>query len=105
MTAPFRNTGTNQLLQSFVQTHQQIPTTTLSRWCVTVMKESGINANIFSSHSTRSAWTSKCKILGLSFKETAKSAGWSNEKTFAKFYDMSIWENFFNYLLDKICCF
>ena len=75
MTAPFRNTGTNQLLLSFVQPHKPISTTTLSRWCVTVMKESGINVNIFGSHSTRSASTSKCKISGLTFKEIAKSAG------------------------------
>ena len=98
LTAPLRNTGTNQLLLRFVQAHKLISTTTLSRWCVTVMKEPGINVNIFGSHSTRSASTSKCKISGLSFKEIAKSAGWSNEKTFAKFYDKPIQEDFSNYL-------
>ena len=85
MTAPFRNTGANQLLLSFVQPHKPISTTTLKRWCVTVIKECGININIFGSHSTRSASASKCKISWLSFKEIAKSAGWSNEKTFAQF--------------------
>ena len=98
MTASFRNAGTNQLLLSFVQPHKPISTSTLSRWCVTVMKESGVNVNIFGSHSTRSASTSKCKISGLSFREIAKSAGWSNEKTFAKFYDKPIQEDFSNYL-------
>ena len=62
------------------------------------MKKSGINVNIFDSHSTRSASTSKYKISRLSSKETAKSAGWSNEKTFAKFYDKPIQEDFSNYL-------
>ena len=75
MRAPFRNTGTKQLLLRFLQPHKPISTTTLSRWCATVMKESGINVNIFGSHSTRSTSTSKCKISGLSFKEIAKSAG------------------------------
>ena len=98
MTASFRNAGTNQLLLSFVQPHKPISTSTLSRWCVTVMKESGVNVNIFGSHSTRSASASKCKMSGLSFKEIAKSAGWSNEKTFAKFYDKPIQEDFSNYL-------
>ena len=101
MTASFRNAGTNQLLLSFVQPHKPISTSTLSRWCVTVMKESGVNVNIFGSHSTRSASTSKCKISGLSFKEIAKSAGWSNEKTFAKFYDKPIQEDFSNYLFKR----
>ena len=32
MTASFRNTGTNQLLLSFVQSHKPVSTTTLSRW-------------------------------------------------------------------------
>ena len=97
MTAPFRNTGTKQLLLSFVQLHKPISTTTLSRWCVSVMKESGVNVNIFGSHSTRSASTSKCKILGLSFKEIVKSE-WSIEKKFAQFYDKSIQENFSNFI-------
>ena len=81
MTASFRNAGTNQLLLSFVQPNKPILTSTLSRWCVTVMKESGVNVNIFGSHSTGSMSTSKCKISGLSFKEITKSAGWSNEET------------------------
>ena len=98
MTAHLRNTDTKQLLLSFVQPQKPISTTTLSRWCVTVMKESGINVNIFDSHSTRSASTSKCKISRFSFKETVKSAGWSNEKTFAQFYDKPIQEAFSNYL-------
>ena len=98
MIAPFRNNGTHQLLLSFVQPHKQISTTLILRWCVTVIKESGTNVNIFGSHSNRSASTSKCKILGLSFKEIAKSAGWSNEKSFAKFYDRPIQEDFLNYL-------
>ena len=34
MTAPFRNTGTNQSLLCVVQPHKPISTTTLSRWCV-----------------------------------------------------------------------
>ena len=62
MTASFRNAGTNQLLLSFVQPLKPISTSTLSRWYVTVMKESGVNVNIFGSHSTRSASTSKRKI-------------------------------------------
>ena len=52
MTVSFRNAGTNQLLLSFVQPHKPISITPLSRWCVTVMKESVINVNIFDSHST-----------------------------------------------------
>ena len=62
MTAPFRNTGTKQLLLSFAHPHKPILTTTLSRWWVTIMKEPGIKINIFGSYSTRSVSTSKCKM-------------------------------------------
>ena len=46
------------------------------------MEDSGINVNIFDSHSTRSASASKHKIFGLLFKILVKSAGWLNKKTF-----------------------
>ena len=82
MTAPFRNGGSNQLLLSFIQPHKPISITNLSRWCVTLLKESGINLNIFGSHSTKSASTSKWNMSGLSFsfKKIAKSSGvkWKN---------------------------
>ena len=82
MTAPFRNGGTNQLLLSFIQRHKPISITNLSRWCVTLLKESGINLNIFGFHSTKSASTSKWNKSGLSFsfKKIAKSSGvkWKN---------------------------
>ena len=75
MTASFRNTGANQLLLSFIQSHKPVSTTTLWRGCVTVMKESETNINIFCFHSTRSASTSKWKISGLLFKEIEKLSG------------------------------
>ena len=102
MTALFRNTGTNQLLLSFLRPHKLLSTITLSRWYVTVMQESGIIVNIFDSHSIRLASTSKCKISGLSFKEIAKSAGWSNEKTFAQFCDRPMQEHF---MIDQLKLF
>ena len=55
-------------------------------------------SEVFGSHSTRSASTSKYKISGSPFKEFAKSAEWSNKKTFAQFYHISIKEDFSIYL-------
>ena len=80
LTPPFRTTGTNQLILSFVQLQKPMSPTILSRWCIIVMKWSRINVNIFGSHSTRSASTSKCKISGLLFKEIPKSVGCLNKK-------------------------
>ena len=58
------------------------------------MKESGVNMDMFRSHSTRAALTSKCKAAGLSFKEISKLAGWSTERPFAIYYDKPIEDNF-----------
>ena len=58
------------------------------------MKESGVNVDIFGSHSAREASTSKCKTSGLSIKEISKSAGLSTERSFALCYDKPIEDNF-----------
>ena len=58
------------------------------------MKESAVNVDIFASHSTGAASTSKCIATELSFKEISKSAGWSNELSFALYYDKQIEDNF-----------
>ena len=105
MIAPFRTPDTKQLLLSFLQLQKPFSTTTPSRWCVTVINESGINVNICCCHSTRSASASKCKISVLSFKEIAKSRGWSNKRKFPKLFDKSFRRNFQTICLDEICCF
>ena len=53
------------LLISFVKPHKRITTSTISRWCVTVLKNAGVDITVFGSHSTRSASTAHCKKKGL----------------------------------------
>ena len=61
---------------------------------VRILKGSGVNVDIFGSHSTRAAPTSKCKAAGLSFKEISKSEGWSTELSFTLYYDKRVENNF-----------
>ena len=61
LTESLRKGGDKQLLLSYVKPHKPISTTTLSRWCVCIMKESGVNVDIFESHSTKAASTSMVK--------------------------------------------
>ena len=90
LTENLRKCDDKQLLLSYVKPHKPISTTTLSRWCVRIMKELGVNVNIFGSHSTTAASTSKCEAAGLSFKEISKSAGVSTERSSALYYDKPI---------------
>ena len=78
------------LLISFVKPHKHIITSTISRWCVTVLKNAGADVTVFGSYSTRSASTAHCKNKKLSMKEINKAAGWSSSKTFAKHYNKPI---------------
>ena len=79
------------LLISFVkEPPKRITTSTISRWCVRVLKNAGVDVTVFGSHSTRSASTAHCKKKGISMKEINKEAGWSSSKTFAKHYNKPI---------------
>ena len=90
-TRKFRsNTGNNRLLLSYVKPHKQVTSNTISRWIKTVLSRSGIDTKIFGSHSVRSASTSKAKINAVPLESILQKAGWSNVKTFAKFYDKKI---------------
>ena len=55
-----------------------------------MLGKAGIDTSIFSAHSTRSASTSCAKAEQISLDTTMKSAGWSNESTFQKFYNVPI---------------
>ncbi|WAR30575.1 hypothetical protein MAR_033117 [Mya arenaria] len=82
-TSGLRN-GVRQLIISYIKPHKPVVSTTISRWIKFVLKSSGIDIDTYSSHSTRSAASSKAS--GLPISEIIKVAGWSTD-TFARFYD------------------
>ena len=64
-------------------------------WCCTViLGKAGTDIENYSSHSTRSASTSKIKIKGLSLSEINKASGWKETSTFRRFYDKPIFKTF-----------
>lgn len=74
--------------------HKPIGTQTLSRWLKCTLSECGIDARIFSAHSTRHAATSRAHSLGVSVDTIRKTAGWSERSsTFARFYQRIITSN------------
>ena len=77
--------------------------TLLSERVTNVLGQAGIDTDKFGAHSTRAASTSAAVERGVSIATILKTAGWSNESTFAKFYHKSIdsEENFGQVLLDK----
>ena len=85
-----------------VRTSKQlsVKTTTVGQWCMETMKDAGIDITVFTSNSTRSSSTSKARIKGLSLIMINKSAGWTTDSTFAKFYNKPVHENLVTFVID-----
>ena len=77
----------NRLFISYKKPYKAVTQDTISRWIHIVMKLSGVDVSYFKPHSTRAASASAAEKLGVPIAEILKTAGWSNERTFMKFYN------------------
>ena len=57
---------------------------TIGRWIKTVLTQAGIDTNVFTTHSTQSASTSKATAAAVPVDVILATAGWSTESTFRK---------------------
>ena len=60
------------------------------RWIKEILKEPGVDADVFNGHSTRSAPTSKACLSGVSVDDILSQGSWSNESTWQKFYHKQV---------------
>ena len=81
---------TSSLFISWQNPHGAVTSQMLSRWLRTVMYISGTDTTFFKAHSTRAASASRAKLSGISIDSILESEGWTNEPTFAWFYDKPI---------------
>ena len=70
--------------------HPGVTKDTIARWIRTVMLEAGLDVGTFKPHSTRSAATSKAQQACVPIQDILKHAGWSNERTFDRFYNKPV---------------
>ena len=82
--------SSGKLFISYIKPHKAVTKDTISRWCKQVLKLRGIDVDNYTSHSCRSAASSKLKQVVISLRKVINSAGWSNERTFARFYDRPV---------------
>ena len=78
------------LLISYVKPHKAVSRDTVKRWIRTIMDSAGIDTSKFRAYSTRSASTSKATAVSTPMECILKTAGWSRQSTFAKFYHKNI---------------
>ena len=77
--------SSQNVLVSFV-TYKSVTTSTIARWLKCVLSASGIDTDKFKAHSFRGAATSAAFDKGCSLDTILKTADWSSDKNFKKFY-------------------
>jgi hypothetical protein len=74
--------NSSSLFVSYIKPFKAVTSATIGRWIKTVLAQAGINTNMFTAHSTRSASTSKAAAAAVSVDYILVTAGWSAESTF-----------------------
>ena len=82
--------NSGKLLLSYVKPHKSVTVDTIRRWLKTIMSNSGINVELFGAYSARAASVSKAACNSIPIDIIMKTAGWTRESTFAKFYHKTI---------------
>lgn len=78
-----------KLLISMIKPHGSVSKQTVGRWIKTVMRKAGLN-DCFKPHSTRTASVSQAFSKGVPLLQIVHTAGWTNARTFTKFYNKPI---------------
>ena len=78
------------LLLSYVRPHKSVTKDAIARWIKAMLRRSGVDTTRFKVGSVRSAVTSKATAMSVPIASIMSKAGWTQESTFAKFYDKHI---------------
>jgi integrase len=90
-TDAIRSEVNNKLLfVAMVRPHKPITGSTLGRWIKSMLSDSGVDTSIFKAHSTRGAAASKAAKSGVPIDDILRTAQWSKESTFTRFYHREI---------------
>ena len=84
---------TKQLLLTHQKPHNAASADSIKRWVKECLTAAGIDVEIFRPHSTRGASTSYASRANVSLDLIMRTAGWQNECTFSRFYNMKVKPN------------
>ena len=74
-----------RLFLSLIRPHHPVTSATIACWLKQVLKEAGVSDE-FSAHSTRPTAVSIAFDKGVSVSDIMKTADWSSESVFKKYY-------------------
>ena len=88
LTEKFRpaNDDPKPLFLSYIKPHGPVTVQRISHWIKDMLGEAGVDTSIFKAHSVRGATTSAALAKGVSIEDILKTADWSNDTTFRRFY-------------------
>ena len=79
-------TADEELFITTTQPYRNVSPDIFARWIKDTKGEAGINTGHFSAHSCRAASTTSASLTGVSLATIIKSASWSGDSTFKKYY-------------------
>ena len=79
----------SRLFISFIKPHKAVTSSSIARWLKTILEEAGIDTSVFGAHSTRGASASAAAKAGITTADILKTANWSSESVFQRFYHKS----------------
>jgi len=88
-TKDFRGEETKLFLAT-IKPHRAVSSSTIARWLKRLLEVAGVDTSIFSAHSIRGASSSTASNMGISTSDILRTADWSSESVFEKFYYKSI---------------
>ena len=80
----------SQIFLSFIKPHKAVTSSTTARWSRTILKQAGINTEIFSAHCIRGASASAAARGRVTLEDILKAANWSSESVFQRFYHKEV---------------
>ena len=90
-TETWRTNGDNfQLLLSYIKPYIEVHSSAVSRWIKEILKETGVDADVFKGHSTLPASTSKACLSSISVDEILSRESWSHESAWQKSYQKQV---------------
>ena len=78
------------LFLTFAKPYHHASKDTLSRWVKEILRLSGIDTSTYGPHSVRAAASSAAKRGGASVQTILDTAGWTNNSTFARYYNRPV---------------
>ena len=68
----------------------EVHSSTVSRWIIKILRETGVEVDVFKGYSAHSSSTSKACLSGISVDDILSRGSWSNESTWQSFYHKQV---------------